>query len=144
MADSLVTAELLRAFNLFVHDLRGPLSVAHGYLRLLRDERLASPAERERALAQTVDALGRISRLCADASSLVHSYESAPPAGTRVPARMLADQVSQAVQDRVPASGSATFRTPVCCGSRRSTASRERWRRSSRRSPARGRVRIAW
>ncbi len=104
MSESLVPAELLRAFNLFIHDLRAPLSVAHGYLRLLREQRLPSEEERERALAQTVDALGRISRLCADASSLVHSYEAGPPAGTRVPARMLADQVSQAIQDRLPAS----------------------------------------
>jgi signal transduction histidine kinase len=104
MSDSLVTAELLRAFNLFVHDLRGPLSVAHGYLRLLREQRLDSEAERERALTHAVEALGRISRLCADASSLVHSYESTPPAGTRVSARLLADQVSRAVRERVPAS----------------------------------------
>jgi signal transduction histidine kinase len=104
MSESLVPAELFRAFNLFIHDLRAPLSVAHGYLRLLREQRLTSEEERERALAQTVDALGRISRLCADASSLVHSYEAGPPAGTRVPARMLADQVSQAIQDHLPAS----------------------------------------
>ena len=104
MSESLVPAELLRAFNLFIHDLRAPLSVAHGYLRLLREQRLPSEEERERALTQTVDALGRISRLCADASSLVHSYEAGPPAGTRVPARMLADQVSQAIQDLLPAS----------------------------------------
>lgn len=104
MSDSLATADLLRAFNLFIHDLRGPLSVAHGYLRLLREQRLTSEEERGRAIAQTADALGRISRLCADASSLVHSYEAAPPAGTRVPARILAEQVSRAVQERLPAS----------------------------------------
>lgn len=104
MSDSLITTELLRAFNLFVHDLRGPLSVAHGYLRLLREQRLTSAEEQARAIDQTVEALGRISRLCADASSLVHSYDSAPPVGTRVPARMLADHLRQAVQARLPAS----------------------------------------
>lgn len=107
MSDSLATADLLRAFNLFLHDLRGPLSVAHGYLRLLREQRLTSEEEQGRAIVQTVEALGRISRLCADASSLVHSYEAAPPAGTAVPARTLADQVSRAVQDRLPASVTA-------------------------------------
>jgi hypothetical protein len=104
MSESPVSADLLRAFNLLIHDLRAPLSVAHGYLRLLREERLPSTDERERALTQTIDALGRISRLCADASTLVQSYDAAPVAGTRVPARLLATQVSQAVQDRVPAS----------------------------------------
>ena len=104
MSESPVTADLLRAFNLLIHDLRGPLSVAHGYLRLLREDRLPSTDDRDRALIQTSDALGRISRLCADASTLIHSYDAAPAAGTRVPARLLADHVSQAVRDRVPAS----------------------------------------
>ena len=103
MSESLVSAELIRALNLLIHDLRAPLSVAHGYLRLLREHRLTADADRERALAHTSEALGRISRLCADASSLVQSYDTAPPAGTRVPARMLADQVSLALQDRLPA-----------------------------------------
>lgn len=104
MSDSPVNVELLRAFDLFIHDLRGPLSVAHGYLRLLREQRLPSEEERARAVTQTAEALGRISRLCADASSLVHSYDGAPLAGTRVPAKMLADQLSLAVQGRLPAS----------------------------------------
>jgi signal transduction histidine kinase len=104
MSESPVTADLLRALNLLIHDLRAPLSVAHGYLRLLRDDRLPTPEDRDRAMTQTIDALGRISRLCADASTLVQSYDAAPPVGTRVPARLLADHVSQAVQERVPAS----------------------------------------
>jgi signal transduction histidine kinase len=104
MSESPVTADLIRAFNLLIHDLRAPLSVANGYLRLLREDRLPSPEDRDRAFGQTTDALGRISRLCADASTLVHSYEAAPPAGTRVPARLLADQVSQAIQEQLPAS----------------------------------------
>ncbi|HTM33998.1 MAG TPA: hypothetical protein VL263_21955 [Vicinamibacterales bacterium] len=104
MSESPVTADLFRAFNLLIHDLRAPLSVAHGYLRLLRDDRLTSPEDRDRAFGQTADALGRISRLCADASTLIQSYDAAPPAGTRVPARLLADQVSRAIQERLPAS----------------------------------------
>ena len=104
MSESPVSADLLKAFNLLIHDLRAPLSVAHGYLRLLRDDRLTSPVDRDRAFAQTIDALGRISRLCADASTLIQSYDAAPAAGTRVPARLLADQVSLAIQERLPAS----------------------------------------
>lgn len=59
--------DLDRALHLLVHDVRAPLSVAHGYLRLLRERRLASEAERERALAQAAESLGRISQICDDA-----------------------------------------------------------------------------
>jgi signal transduction histidine kinase len=58
-----------RALNLLVHDIRAPLGVAHGYLRLLKDNKLNSPDERNRAIAQTIDALARIGRHCDDAAS---------------------------------------------------------------------------
>ena len=60
-----------KALNLLIHDLRAPLSVAQGYLRLLHQNRLDSDADRQRALAQTMEALGRISRLCDDAAAYV-------------------------------------------------------------------------
>ncbi|MCC7126873.1 MAG: sensor histidine kinase [Acidobacteria bacterium] len=62
-------AELQRALNLLVHDLRAPLGVAQGYVRLLKDDRLSAPADRERAWTQTEEALGRIARLCKDAAT---------------------------------------------------------------------------
>ena len=52
-----------------VHDLRTPLGVAVGYLRLLRDHRLPAEEDRQRALTQSVDALTAMSQLCRDASS---------------------------------------------------------------------------
>lgn len=60
-----------RVLNLLIHDLRTPLGVAHGYLRLIREQRLTTPDDRERALASTQQALGRISRLCEDASGFL-------------------------------------------------------------------------
>ena len=60
-----------KALNLLVHDVRAPLSVAQGYLRLLHQNRLDSDADRQRALTQTMEALGRISRLCDDAAAYV-------------------------------------------------------------------------
>ena len=60
-----------KALDLLIHDLRAPLSVAQGYLRLLHQNRLESDADRQRALAQTMEALGRIGRLCEDAAAYV-------------------------------------------------------------------------
>jgi signal transduction histidine kinase len=60
-----------RVLNLLIHDLRTPLGVAHGYVRLIREQRLTTPDDRERALAGTQQALGRISRLCEDASGFL-------------------------------------------------------------------------
>jgi signal transduction histidine kinase len=57
--------------NLLIHDLRAPLSVAQGYLRLLQQNRLDAEADRQRAMTQAMDALGRIARLCEDAASFV-------------------------------------------------------------------------
>lgn len=63
--------DALKALHLLIHDLRAPLSVAQGYLRLLLQNRLESEAERQRALTQTMEALGRIGRFCEDASAYI-------------------------------------------------------------------------
>lgn len=54
--------------SLLLHDLRTPLGVAQGYLRLLLEDRLRDIADRQRAIAQSMEALGRISHLCAGAA----------------------------------------------------------------------------
>jgi hypothetical protein len=63
--------ESVKALNLLIHDLRAPLSVAQGYLRLLQQNRLEVEADRDRAIAQSMEALGRITRLCEDAAAFV-------------------------------------------------------------------------
>jgi signal transduction histidine kinase len=63
--------ETERALNLLIHDVRAPLSVAQGYLRLLHQNTLETEADRQRALAQSMEALGRIGRLCEDAAAFV-------------------------------------------------------------------------
>jgi hypothetical protein len=70
-----------KALDLLIHDLRAPLSVAHGYLRLLKENRLSSAEERDRALGQTIDALTRMSCLCSDASAYAN-----PAVSTTLPA----------------------------------------------------------
>jgi signal transduction histidine kinase len=86
-----------RVLAVLIHDVRTPLGVAHGYLRLVRSDKLPSPEDRERALAGTQDALARISRLCQDAGGFLED----PQAGTaRASARQLADRVVAVLADR--------------------------------------------
>ncbi|MGE0363966.1 MAG: histidine kinase dimerization/phospho-acceptor domain-containing protein [Vicinamibacterales bacterium] len=59
-----------RALHVLIHDVRTPLGVAQGYLRLLHEGRLTSPDATARAITQAQQALDRISRLCDDAARL--------------------------------------------------------------------------
>ena len=96
-----------RVLNLLIHDLRTPLGVAHGYLRLIREQRLTTRDDRERALASTQQALGRISRLCEDASGFL--AEPAEAAPVRASIALLVDRVTAQLREHgvamtVPAS----------------------------------------
>lgn len=63
--------ETEKALNLLIHDVRAPLSVAQGFLRLLQQNKLETEADRQRAIAQSMESLGRIGRLCEDAATFV-------------------------------------------------------------------------
>jgi light-regulated signal transduction histidine kinase (bacteriophytochrome) len=69
-----------RALSVLIHDLRAPLSVASGYLRLIREERLTSIEDRDRALTGALEAVRRMSRLCDEASDFgaVHDPTDLP------------------------------------------------------------------
>jgi hypothetical protein len=60
-----------RVLNLLIHDVRSPLGVAQGYLRLVQEQHLRTPEDVHRALGKTMDALGRIARLCEDAEAFL-------------------------------------------------------------------------
>ena len=92
--------EAEKALNLLIHDLRAPLSVAQGYLRLLQQNRLESDADRERAVTQTMEALGRIGRLCDDAAvyAAEETVESLPTSVVQVAGLMA--QVTDACSTR--------------------------------------------
>jgi signal transduction histidine kinase len=84
-----------RVLSLLLHDLRTPLGVAHGYLRLIRDDRLPTPEDQDKAIAGTQQALSRISRLCADASAFVADGEAGgEEAPALAPAAQLIDRVT--------------------------------------------------
>jgi hypothetical protein len=72
--------DLDRVLESLLHDLRSPLGVAGGYLRLLREQRLGSVEESERAIVKTQDALRTMTALCGDASEWLKAEPAGPPA----------------------------------------------------------------
>ena len=90
--------EFTKALALLVHDLRAPLSVASGYLRLIREDRLTSDEDRERAFTGVLEAVKRISRLCDEASDFGSAHESAEVATSLVKAGELAERVCAVLQ----------------------------------------------
>jgi len=86
--------------NLLIHDLRAPLSVAQGYLRLLQQNRLEAEADRQRAITQAMEALGRITRLCEDAAGFIAEETSTDGPVETVPVSTLAARVSEACTAR--------------------------------------------
>lgn len=78
-----VADEFEKVLSVLVHDVRTPLGVALGYVRLIKDERLPSAEERERALARTLDALSRMWQLCQDADGFLAG--GSPTTAVRVP-----------------------------------------------------------
>ena len=81
--DAGVVDEFAKVLSVLVHDVRTPLGVALGYVRLIKDERLASAEERERALTRTLDALSRMWQLCQDADGFLAA--GPPTTAVRVP-----------------------------------------------------------
>jgi hypothetical protein len=91
--------ENVKALNLLIHDLRAPLSVAQGYLRLLQQNRLEAESDRTRAITQSMEALGRINRLCQEATAFVAEPTTDGPV-TSVRAAQIVEQVTEACTAR--------------------------------------------
>ncbi|MGH9383524.1 MAG: histidine kinase dimerization/phospho-acceptor domain-containing protein [Vicinamibacterales bacterium] len=88
----------MRALSVLIHDLRAPLSVASGYLRLIREDRLTSIEDRDRALIGAIEAVRRMSRLCDEASDFGSARESMELPTVLVSADDLAARVCSALQ----------------------------------------------
>lgn len=84
--------DLDRVLDSLLHDLRSPLGVAGGYLRLMREQRLSSVDETERAIMKTQDALRTMTMLCAEASEWLKVEPPGPPA--LVPVESLVAQIA--------------------------------------------------
>jgi signal transduction histidine kinase len=92
--------ETEKALNLLIHDVRAPLSVAQGFLRLLQQNKLETEADRQRAIAQSMESLGRIGRLCEDAATFM--AEPVPNDGpvSTIPVFDLVERVEKACAER--------------------------------------------
>lgn len=100
--------ELDRVLDVLLHDLRSPLSVASGYVRLLHQERLDSFEARDKAWTQTAAALTRIAHLCDEAGGFLSVAASQPHP---IPA----DRLVTGVRDRCLEHGIACD-VPQSCG----------------------------
>lgn len=58
--------KLAQVLNTLAHEIRTPLAVSQGYLKLLLDGRLTNADDARRAMEQTRHALGTLAALCAD------------------------------------------------------------------------------
>lgn len=72
----LAEQDVIRVWHLFLHELRSPVGIAQGYLRLLTEERLHGEDERRRALQRALEALGRVGALCQDADAFADALEN--------------------------------------------------------------------
>lgn len=95
--------ETERVLRVLIHDARTPIGVAQGYLRLLREQRLPTDEERDRAMTRTMDALGRLAKLCDEAGQFVG--EAPESFDVVVPAEELAARVATHASQRQFAMG---------------------------------------
>lgn len=87
-----------RALHVLIHDVRTPLGVAQGYLRLLREDRLQTPAEKLRAIAQAQEALDHVARLCNDAATLADRESGAAARRVLVPCDRFVGRVRERLE----------------------------------------------
>ena len=83
-----MTPDLAQVLNTVAHEIRTPLAVSQGYLKLFLDGRLKEENEIRRAMEQTRQALGALATLCVDMGKVSTLAESAEARGipVRVPA----------------------------------------------------------
>ena len=70
---------MAQVLNTLAHEIRTPLAISQGYLKLYADGRLTTPDDQHRALQQTREALGVIATLCADICKVGALSEAGSP-----------------------------------------------------------------
>ena len=88
-----------RVLQILLHDLRTPIGVAQGYLRMMQDGRLTEAADTERALTKALQALGQTARLCQDAGDFLDT-SNGPGRNALVTAATFATQVEAEARNR--------------------------------------------
>lgn len=79
--------------HVLAHELRTPVGIAHGYVRLLLEDRLTAESDRRRALEQLQKALARLTDLSHESSALANWFEREDAAPVPVGARSILDAV---------------------------------------------------
>ena len=72
---------LAQVLNTLAHEIRTPLAVSQGYLKLYLDGRLTNVDDTRKAFEQTRHALGTLATLCVDMGKVGALSESAAPPG---------------------------------------------------------------
>ena len=85
--------------HVLAHELRTPVGIAHGYVRLLLEERLTQESDRRRALEQMQKALGRLSDLSHESTALAAWYEQDHSTPYPTDARTLIEHVADVQYD---------------------------------------------
>ena len=107
-----MTVELARVLNVLAHEIRTPLAVSQGYLKLMAEGRLPTATEQATAIERTRDALGKIATLCSDMGRLGALSEAAPPSLLgRVSTTSVIDAVREALATHAPARTGAVSST---------------------------------
>jgi hypothetical protein len=85
---------LAQVLNTIAHEIRTPLAVSQGYLKLYLDGRLTNADDQQRAFQQTREALGTLATLATDMGKVSSLSESPSPAlMERVPAPQLVERL---------------------------------------------------
>jgi signal transduction histidine kinase len=88
--------EIGHILHVLAHELRTPVGIAHGYVRLLLEDRLPQESDRRRAMEQIQKALARLSELSKESSALAALSERTDAIRGAVPARALLERVAAA------------------------------------------------
>jgi signal transduction histidine kinase len=91
-----MSVDISEILHVLAHELRTPVGIAHGYVRLLLEDRLPQDADRRRALEQMQKALGRLSDLSQESSRLASWLEHDLDSTTTISATSLLARVEQA------------------------------------------------
>ena len=94
---SCMQLNLAQVLNTIAHEIRTPLAVSQGYLKLYLDGRLTNADDQRRAFEQTREALGTLATLCSDMSKVSALSEvRSPGLLERVPAPQLIEALKGA------------------------------------------------
>ena len=94
-----MSVDISGILHVLAHELRTPVGIAHGYVRLLLEDRLPQDHDRRRALEQMQKALGRLTELSHESTRLAAWFEQDHGPVVDVSARSVLARAHQAEYD---------------------------------------------